>query len=202
MKALEEGKIAKGQVLVIRYEGPKGGPGMPEMLTPTSAIMGAGSGKGCCPDHRRPLFRRLARIYRWPCHARSPGGRPDRLGAHRRRASPSTPGTTNSLWRYRMKNWPPPQGLAHASLQGRTRHTGQVHPQRQERRPWVRNGRVGYFTNAGSMTVVRVCWKAFQSQGKFAPPWLHPGTKIFALAGGFSKLSGVTARICSSVCAV
>src|ERR1700735_5399753 len=45
VKALEDGKIAKGQVLVIRYEGPKGGPGMPEMLTPTSAIMGAGLGK-------------------------------------------------------------------------------------------------------------------------------------------------------------
>jgi dihydroxy-acid dehydratase len=35
----------KGDVVVIRYEGPKGGPGMPEMLTPTSAIMGAGLGK-------------------------------------------------------------------------------------------------------------------------------------------------------------
>jgi len=34
-------------VVVIRYEGPKGGPGMPEMLTPTSAIMGAGLGKEC-----------------------------------------------------------------------------------------------------------------------------------------------------------
>ena len=34
----------KGKVVVIRYEGPKGGPGMPEMLTPTSAIMGAGLG--------------------------------------------------------------------------------------------------------------------------------------------------------------
>jgi dihydroxy-acid dehydratase len=45
LKALEEGQIGKGQVLVIRYEGPKGGPGMPEMLTPTSAIMGAGLGK-------------------------------------------------------------------------------------------------------------------------------------------------------------
>ena len=32
-------------MIVIRYEGPKGGPGMPEMLTPTSAIMGAGLGK-------------------------------------------------------------------------------------------------------------------------------------------------------------
>jgi dihydroxy-acid dehydratase len=45
LRALEEGHIAKGEVVVIRYEGPKGGPGMPEMLTPTSAIMGAGLGK-------------------------------------------------------------------------------------------------------------------------------------------------------------
>ncbi|KAJ3126171.1 hypothetical protein HK098_007803 [Nowakowskiella sp. JEL0407] len=45
LKALEEKKIGKGDVVVIRYEGPKGGPGMPEMLTPTSAIMGAGLGK-------------------------------------------------------------------------------------------------------------------------------------------------------------
>ncbi|MEE9551481.1 MAG: dihydroxy-acid dehydratase [Gammaproteobacteria bacterium] len=44
LKALEENDIEKGDVIVIRYEGPKGGPGMPEMLTPTSAIMGAGLG--------------------------------------------------------------------------------------------------------------------------------------------------------------
>jgi len=44
LAALEQGKILKGDVVVIRYEGPKGGPGMPEMLTPTSAIMGAGLG--------------------------------------------------------------------------------------------------------------------------------------------------------------
>lgn len=37
--------IRQGKVVVIRGEGPKGGPGMPEMLTPTSAIMGAGLGK-------------------------------------------------------------------------------------------------------------------------------------------------------------
>lgn len=35
----------QGKVVIIRGEGPKGGPGMPEMLTPTSAIMGAGLGK-------------------------------------------------------------------------------------------------------------------------------------------------------------
>lgn len=44
LAALEESKIQKGDVVVIRYEGPKGGPGMPEMLTPTSAIIGAGLG--------------------------------------------------------------------------------------------------------------------------------------------------------------
>jgi dihydroxy-acid dehydratase len=44
LHALEAQRIQKGDVVVIRYEGPKGGPGMPEMLTPTSAIMGAGLG--------------------------------------------------------------------------------------------------------------------------------------------------------------
>ena len=42
LTALEQGKIKKGNVIIIRYEGPKGGPGMPEMLTPTSALAGAG----------------------------------------------------------------------------------------------------------------------------------------------------------------
>jgi dihydroxy-acid dehydratase len=45
LAALERNEIVKGDVLVIRFEGPKGGPGMPEMLTPTSAIVGAGLGK-------------------------------------------------------------------------------------------------------------------------------------------------------------
>ncbi len=45
LTGLENNEIQKGEVVVIRYEGPKGGPGMPEMLTPTSAIMGAGLGK-------------------------------------------------------------------------------------------------------------------------------------------------------------
>jgi dihydroxy-acid dehydratase len=45
LSGLEHGEIVAGTVVVIRYEGPKGGPGMPEMLTPTSAIMGAGLGR-------------------------------------------------------------------------------------------------------------------------------------------------------------
>lgn len=44
MQAISSGKIQKGDVVVIRYEGPVGGPGMREMLTPTSAIVGAGLG--------------------------------------------------------------------------------------------------------------------------------------------------------------
>ena len=44
LAALEQGAIQRGDVVIIRYEGPKGGPGMPEMLTPTSALVGAGLG--------------------------------------------------------------------------------------------------------------------------------------------------------------
>ena len=44
IEALSRGEIVEGQVVVIRNEGPKGGPGMPEMLKPTSAVMGAGLG--------------------------------------------------------------------------------------------------------------------------------------------------------------
>jgi len=45
LKAILAGRIKRGDVVVIRYEGPKGGPGMREMLSPTSAIMGRGLGK-------------------------------------------------------------------------------------------------------------------------------------------------------------
>ncbi len=44
-QAIADGKVERGDVVVIRYEGPRGGPGMPEMLTPTSMIMGRGLGK-------------------------------------------------------------------------------------------------------------------------------------------------------------
>ena len=57
LHALERHEIHKGDVVVIRYEGPKGGPGMPEMLTPTSAIMGAGLGQRRGLNDRRTFFR-------------------------------------------------------------------------------------------------------------------------------------------------
>jgi dihydroxy-acid dehydratase len=45
MEGIDNGSVKKGHVVVIRYEGPKGGPGMPEMLAPTSKIVGMGLGK-------------------------------------------------------------------------------------------------------------------------------------------------------------
>ena len=45
LAAILDGRVKKGHVIVIRYEGPKGGPGMREMLSPTSAVMGRGLGK-------------------------------------------------------------------------------------------------------------------------------------------------------------
>ena len=85
LHALEEHKIAKGDVVIIRYEGPQGGPGMPEMLTPTSAIMGAGLGADVALLDRRPFLRRIARLHRRSHHSRGAGGRADWPGARRRR---------------------------------------------------------------------------------------------------------------------
>ena len=45
VEAIDNHTVREGHVVVIRYEGPKGGPGMPEMLAPTSSIVGRGLGK-------------------------------------------------------------------------------------------------------------------------------------------------------------
>ena len=55
-EAINAGRINAGDVVVIRYEGPKGGPGMREMLNPTSAITGMGLGTERGADHRRPVL--------------------------------------------------------------------------------------------------------------------------------------------------
>ena len=57
IKAISHGKIHAGDVVVIRYEGPKGGPGMPEMLGPTSMISGMGLIGFSGADHRRKVLR-------------------------------------------------------------------------------------------------------------------------------------------------
>ena len=61
MSGILDRQVQPGDVVVIRYEGPRGGPGMQEMLSPTSAHHGHGIGREGGADHRRALFRRHAR---------------------------------------------------------------------------------------------------------------------------------------------
>ena len=84
VEAILTGKIKAGDVVVIIYEGPRGGPGMQEMLYPTSYLKSKGLGKACALDHRRPLLRRHVRPVDRPRLAGSGRGRPDRPGAGRR----------------------------------------------------------------------------------------------------------------------
>ena len=65
--AIKGGKIVAGDVVVIRYEGPKGGPGMREMLNPTSAIAGMGLGSTRSTDHGRTFLRRIQRGFHRTC---------------------------------------------------------------------------------------------------------------------------------------
>ena len=77
-------QIVAGDVVIIRYEGPKGGPGMQEMLYPTSYLKSKGTGQGLCAAYRRPLFRRhFGPEYR-SRFAGSGQRRRDRTGAGRR----------------------------------------------------------------------------------------------------------------------
>ena len=82
--AVVKKKIKKGDVIVIRYEGPRGGPGMREMLSTTAALYGEGMGENRGADHRWALLRRHARILHRPCRAGGGGGRTDRAAQGRR----------------------------------------------------------------------------------------------------------------------
>ena len=84
MDAILAGSIEPGTVLVIRYEGPKGGPGMREMLAITGALKGAGRGADCALDHRRPLQRRHVGLLHRPRRAGGRRRRPDRVRPRRR----------------------------------------------------------------------------------------------------------------------
>ncbi len=78
MEAILAGEINAGDVIVIRYEGPKGGPGMREMLAITGALKGARARRRLCADHRRPVLRwHVGLLYR-PRRSRG-----DRRGTHR-----------------------------------------------------------------------------------------------------------------------
>ena len=82
--AVQAGEIKAGDVVVIRYEGPKGGPGMREMLGVTAALVGAGLGRFGRAVDRRPLLGCDARLDGRPRGAGSRARRADRGGARRR----------------------------------------------------------------------------------------------------------------------
>jgi hypothetical protein len=142
LRALEEKRIRKGDVVIIRFEGPKGGPGMPEMLTPTSAIMGAGLGAdvalltdgrfsggshGFIVGHIAPKPRKAAR-WRWSKTAiRSPST----LKNNRLDVSLDRPAVGRA-----------PQPLDSTALQGDARHAVQVHQKRQVRLGRLRHRRI------------------------------------------------------------
>ena len=69
-----------GDVVVIRYEGPKGGPGMREMLNPTSAIAGYGTWVYSSTDHRWTFQRSIQRCFYRTCITGSSSRRTDRTG--------------------------------------------------------------------------------------------------------------------------
>ena len=83
-EAVKTKKYKEGDVLVIRYEGPRGGPGMREMLVDHGRALRPGHGRQGGADHRRPFFRGDARLLRRPCRAGGGSGGTDRAVARRR----------------------------------------------------------------------------------------------------------------------
>ena len=84
MAAVEDGTLQAGDVVVIRYEGPRGGPGMREMLAVTGAIKGAGLGKDVLLRDRRPVLRSDDGAVHRARRPRGDGRGPDRPGPRRR----------------------------------------------------------------------------------------------------------------------
>ena len=90
MEAILAGSIEPGTVLVIRYEGPKGGPGMREMLAITGALKGAGRGADCALVTDGRFSRRHVGLLHRPRRARGGRRRPHRLRRATATASWST----------------------------------------------------------------------------------------------------------------
>ena len=76
-EAIDNGTVQEGHVVVIRYEGPKGGPGMPEMLAPTSAITRTRIRNESGTNYRRTIFRGISRDFNWTYFTRSCRRRPN-----------------------------------------------------------------------------------------------------------------------------
>ena len=107
LKAILDGTVKKGHVIVIRYEGPQGGPGMREMLSPTSAIMGKGLGKDVAlitdgrfsgGSHGFVVGHITPEAYVGGPIALVKNGDPITIDAEKRR---------NRRWTFPPRNWPP-----------------------------------------------------------------------------------------------
>ena len=80
-QAILDGRVQRGEVVVIRGEGPRGGPGMREMLSPTERDCRDGPGIAGRPDHRRTLLRGQSRVRRRTYFSRGRRRRAHRPGA-------------------------------------------------------------------------------------------------------------------------
>ena len=131
--AIYAGEIHPGDVVVIRYEGPKGGPGMREMLNPTSALAGMKLDGGA--DHRRTLLRRKPRRRH---RSRFPGGclgRPHRFGRRGRYHRDRHPQCVDPPRRQRRGTGPPQGGLRTAGTQHQDGLAGTVRAACYQRQP-------------------------------------------------------------------
>ena len=127
MDALEDGTITAGDVVVIRYEGPKGGPGMREMLAITGAIKGAGLGKDVLLMTDGRFSGGTTGLCVGPRRTRGGRRRPDRVRA-RRRPDPARRGQRArwTCWSTRPNSTPRKAGFDAAAAALHHRRAGQV----------------------------------------------------------------------------
>ncbi len=143
LEAILGGAIKPGDVVVIRYEGPKGGPGMREMLAPTSAIIGAGLGDAVAPHHGRSFFGRHVRDGGRARRAGGGGRRDDsarrgrRLDHHRRR------GAAVAAQRLGRRVGAAPRGVGRARGALHARRAGEIRAARLVEQPRRGDGRRG-----------------------------------------------------------
>ena len=140
MKAILGGKIRKGDVIVIRYEGPKGRPRHARDARPDGGHHGRRPGQRRCTDHRRAVFRRDAWLRRGTHHAGGLRGRrvgfgeARRLGHHRRRAAAVDPRRVGE------GVGQAPQGMAQAQAALHEGRAGQVRQRRDVGLAWRGDG--------------------------------------------------------------
>ena len=116
-EAILSGKIKEGDVVVIRYEGPKGGPGMREMLNPTSEIAGMGLGSTVALITDGPFQRCVQRSFHRSRITGSSSRRSDRTGRRRRYHQDQHSGKQTGTGCFLMKSWQEEKPTGHRESQ-------------------------------------------------------------------------------------